>query len=93
MSGAQTIKLGTSETVCDSCLADDAQHPHQLEARVEVSASGFAQMLVLFCPTHGPVKRLYSAKPDAIFKALYPEFFKQALGKEIQQEPKPARWV
>lgn len=63
-----------------------------LKAQVETSSSGFAQMLVMKCDKHGPVKRLYSARPDPIFKALYPEFFSEVLGKEVKPEPKPSKW-
>lgn len=86
---AHTIKLGTTDSACPLCEGEGQEH--FLEARIEMSASGFAQMLVQFCPTHGPVKRLYSSRPDDVFKALYPEFFKDQF-PGIIEEPKPTKW-
>ena len=90
---AKTFRLGITESICPTCVGDDVKPPNQLEAQIEVSASGFAQMLVMKCTKHGPVKKLYSARPDPIFKALYPEFFKELVQAEIIPEPKPTRWV
>jgi hypothetical protein len=89
---ARTIKLGISDSICPSCAGEGVEPPTFLESRIEVSANGFAQMMVQHCHKHGGVKRLYSARPDAIFKALYPEFFTEEFG-EIKPEPKPIKWL
>lgn len=90
--GANTIKLGTSESPCPACIADSIDPPFMLEPRMEVSATGIAQMLVMFCSKHGPVKRLFSDKPTPTFKAMFPEFFEGEYGPIID-EPKPTKWV
>lgn len=89
---AQTIRLADSESPCPACIGDGIDPPEMLKAQIEVSASGFAQMFVMKCSKHGPVKRLYSDRPTATFKALYPEFFKEEFG-EIVPEEKPTKWV
>lgn len=88
---AQTIDLGLSESVCPSCVGEGDEEPECLRAMIEVSASGFAQMLVMKCSRHGPVKRMYSDRPSGVFKALYPEFFSGEYG-EIKPEPKSTKW-
>lgn len=90
---AKTIDLGLTEAKCVVCELDGIDPAPLLSAQIHVSASGFAQMLVLKCPTHGPIKRLYSDRPSAIFKALYPEFFTEMTGQPIAPEPKPTKWV
>jgi hypothetical protein len=90
---ARTIVLGDSLSPCPSCVGESIDPPKTLIQQIEVSASGFAQMLVMKCPTHGPIKKLYSDRPSSTFKALYPEFFTEAVGAEILAEPKPTKWA